>query len=174
MQSRAGIKLAMPAPTVIFRARYRAASLVISIAVVVLCSASSSAQLIRQRATAARTIRLSDTAQLHLVAHEGTQVLHEQGQASGTLRGSLTVVIDLGYTEATVTFSARSSSGTLKGHGVEEYYVSGKNGHFRGRMTVTGGSGAYAHASGSSLGTTGLIRRGRYEVQMTVNGELKA
>jgi hypothetical protein len=101
-------------------------------------------------------------------------VLHEQGQASGTLRGSLTVVIDLGYTEATVTFSARSSSGTLKGHGVEEYYVSGKNGHFRGRMTVTGGSGAYAHASGSSLGTTGLIRRGRYEVQMTVNGELKA
>lgn len=84
------------------------------------------------------------------------------------------MVISLGYTEATVTFTARSSSGTLKGHGVENYYVSGKNGHFKGRMSVTSGSGAYVHASGSSLETTGLIKRGRYEVHMTVNGELKA
>jgi hypothetical protein len=118
--------------------------------------------------------RLSDTAQLHLVAHQGTQVLREEGQASGTIRARLTVVIDLGYSEATVTFTARSSSGMLKGHGVVNYYVSGKNGHFRGRMSVAQGSGAYAHASGSSLETIGLIKRGRYEVHMTINGELKA
>lgn len=100
-------------------------------------------------------------------------MLREQGQASGTLRASLAVLINLGYTEATVTFSARSSSGTLKGRGIESYYVSGKNGHFSGRMRVTGGTGAYAHSSGSSLQTTGLIKRGHYEVQMTVNGNLK-
>lgn len=125
-------------------------------------------------AVTSRTIRLSDTALLHLVTHQGTQVLHEEGQASGTLRGQLTVTIDLGYTEATVIFSARSPSGTLKGRGVESYYVSGKNGHFVGRMSVTGGTGAYAHASGSKLETVGLIKRGHYEVHMTVNGELKA
>jgi len=130
--------------------------------------------LIRQRATTARVTHLSETAQLHLVAHQGTQVLHEEGQASGTLRGRLVVVINIGYTEATVTFTARSSAGTLSGRGVESYYVSGKIAHFSGRMSVTGGTGAYAHASGSRLQTTGLIKRAHYEVQMTVNGALKS
>ncbi len=100
-------------------------------------------------------------------------MLREEGQASGTLRGRLTVVIALGYTEATVTFTARSSIGTLTGRGVESYYVSGKSGHFKGHMSVTGGSDTYAHATGSSLETVGLITRGHYEVHMTVNGELR-
>jgi hypothetical protein len=84
------------------------------------------------------------------------------------------VVIDIGYTQATVTFTASSSVGTFTGRGVESYYVSGKNGHFNGRMAVTGGTGRYAHASGSSLQTTGLIKRAHYEVLMTVNGQLES
>jgi hypothetical protein len=130
-------------------------------------------EVIRQQATTTRTTHLSETAHLHLVAHQGTQTLQEEGQASGTLRGRLTAVINIGYTEATVTFTARSSAGTLSGRGVESYYVSGKNGHFIGRMSVTGGTRAYAHASGSSLQTVGLIKRGHYEVQMTISGELR-
>jgi hypothetical protein len=117
---------------------------------------------------------MREAANLHLVAHQGTQILHEVGQASGTLRGRLTVVIDIRYTEATVTFTATSSSGTFTGRGVESYYVSGKNGHFSGRMAVTGGTGRYAHASGSNLQTTGTITRAHYEVAMTVNGQLKS
>jgi hypothetical protein len=170
----------MPALTAILRARYRVVSVLIA-GLAVLGSTTLDARgsiirsgLIGHPATTARVIHLSETAQLHLVAHQGTQVLHEEGQASGTLRGRLTVVINIGYTEATVTFTARSSAGTLSGRGVESYYVSGKNGHFSGRMSVTGGSGAYAHASGSSLQTTGLIKRAHYEVQMTVNGALKS
>lgn len=169
----------MPALTATSRARYRVVS-VLAAALAVLGSMNLDArgsiirsELIGRRATTARVIHLSETAQLHLVAHQGTQVLHEEGQASGTLRGRLTVVINIGYTEATVTFTARSPAGTLSGRGVESYYVSGKTGHFSGRMGVTGGTGAYAHASGSSLQTAGLIKRARYEVQMTVNGALK-
>jgi hypothetical protein len=116
---------------------------------------------------------LKETANLHLVAHQGTKILHEEGQISGTLHGRLVVTITIGYTQATVSFTARSSAGTLTGRGVESYYVSGKNGHFNGRTAVTGGTGDYAHTPGSSLQTTGLIKRAHYEVLMTVNGQLK-
>lgn len=168
------IRAVMPALTAILRARYRIASLLVLGVLVGLGQTSSDAQPVLHRATAARSKYLSETAQLHLVSHQGTQVLHEEGQVSGTLRGRLTVVIDIGYTKATVTFTARSSSGTLAGRGVESYYVSGKNAHFGGRMRVTGGSGAYARSPGSSLQTTGLIKRSHYEVQMTVNGYLNS
>lgn len=166
----------MPPLTVTFRTRYRVLSLVVA-GLAALGNTSSDARgpiiWSAQRATTARAMHLSETAQLHLVAHQGTQILHEEGRVSGTLRGRLTVVIDIGYTEATVSFTARSSSGTLTGRGVESYYVSGKNGHFSGRTTVTNGTGAYAHASGSNLQTTGLIKRAHYEVLMTVDGQLK-
>lgn len=167
----------MPPLTVTLRARYRVVS-ILALGLVALGSASLAARgsIVRsvgQRAATAQVKHLSETAQLHLVAHQGTQVLREEGQASGTLRGRLTVVINIGYTEATVTFTARSSAGTLSGRGVESYYVSGKIAHFSGRMSVTGGTGAYAHASGSSLQTAGLIKRAHYEVQMTINGALK-
>lgn len=131
-------------------------------------------QFVSRRATLARTTDLKETATLHLVAHQGTQILHEEGQAAGTLRGKLTVVINIAYTTATVTFTARSSEGTLAGRGIESYFVSGKNGHFSGRMNITGGTGAYAHASASNLQTTGLIKRAHYEVVMTVDGALKS
>jgi hypothetical protein len=172
----------MPALTATRRARHGIVSLVIAGLVVLSTmssvrastTASTHSRLGQHRAATARTTYLNETADLHLVAHQGTQILHEEGQASGTLRGRLTTVLNIAYTQATVTFTARSSGGTLTGHGVESYYVSGKNGHFSGRMTITGGTGRYAHASASALQTTGLIKRAHYELLMTVNGKLKS
>lgn len=170
----------MSSLTATLRARNRVLSL-LAAGVAVYCNTGADARepiirngLIGQWATTARATYLSETAQLHLVAHQGTQILHEEGQVSGTLRGRLAVVIQIGYTEATVTFTARSSTGTLTGRGVESYYVSGKNGHFSGRTTVTKGTGAYAHASDSNLQTAGLIKRAHYEVLMTVDGRLRS
>ncbi len=125
-------------------------------------------------ALAARAMAIHETANMHLVSHRGTKILQEEGQASGTLHGRITATINIGYSEATVSFTARSSSGTLSGHGEESYYVSGKIGHFKGNVTVTGGTGLYAHAVGSSLRCTGLIKRVHYEAQMTVDGELRS
>jgi hypothetical protein len=172
----------MPALLATLRARHRltgmaVASLVALGAVMSNARALTSTNLrsgLPHGAASARTIYVRETANLHLVAHKGTQILHEEGQVLGTLRGRLTAVIDIGYTEATVTFTARSSAGTLSGRGVESYYVSGKTGHFTGRTTVTGGTGAYAHASGSALHTTGLIKRTHYEVMMTIDGGLRS
>jgi hypothetical protein len=173
----------MPALTATLRARHGFVSLVIA-GLAVLSSpmsggrasttASADSHLVQHRAATARTTYLSETANLHLVAHQGTQILHEEGQASGTLRGRLTAVLNIAYTQATVTFTARSSGGTLTGRGIESYYVSGKNGHFSGRMIITGGTGRYAHASASALQTTGLIKRAHYELTMTVSGQLKS
>jgi hypothetical protein len=173
----------MPALTATLRTRHGFVSLLIA-GLVVLSStmpggrasttASADSHLIQHRATTARTTYLSDTANLHLVAHQGTQILHEEGQASGTHRGQLTAVLNIAYTQATVTFTARFPGGTLTGRGIESYYVSGKNGHFSGHLTVTGGTGRYAHASTSVLQTTGLIKRAHYELRITVNGQLKS
>lgn len=126
------------------------------------------------RAATARTTYLSETVNLHLLSHQGSQILHEEGQASGALHGRLTVEINIAYTQATVTFTAHPPGGTFTGRGVESYYVSGKNGHFSGRMSVTGGTGTYAHAAASNLQTTGLIKRAHYEVVLTVDGALKS
>lgn len=173
----------MPAPPATLRVRHGFVGLVVA-GFVVLSNTMSGARAATtgnshrsaagHRAETARTTYLSETANLHLIAHQGTQILHEEGQASGALRGRLTVVINIAYTQATVTFTAHPPGGTFTGRGVESYYVSGKNGHFSGRMSVTGGTGTYAHASASNLQTTGLIKRAHYEVVMTVDGTLKS
>ncbi len=125
-------------------------------------------------AIATSPTNIHETARLHLVSHRGTKILQEEGYASGTLHGRITATIKIGYAEAIVTFTAQSSNGTLSGRGVESYYVYGKDGHFRGHMAVTGGTGHYAHVSGSTLQTTGLIKRPHYDAQMTVVGMLKS
>ncbi len=123
-------------------------------------------------ATAARTLYVSDTATLHLQSHQGTQILNEQGQAHGTLSGSLNIKIVLSYTQATVTFLANPSGGSLSGHGVESYYVAGGNGHFQGTMAITHGTGRYAHASAPSINLSGTIKRKHYEVLVKISGTL--
>lgn len=122
---------------------------------------------------AASTIVLNETAHLHLVGNQGVQLLREEGQASGTLRGPLSVTIHVGYMQATVTFTAHTNGGTLSGRGVESYYVSGKTGHFDGQMSVTRGSGTYAGASASDLHATGVIKQADYGVVMQVTGKLR-
>jgi len=124
-------------------------------------------------AVAAKTMTIKETGALHLVSHRGTKLLREEGQASGTLHGTLTAVVAISYTQATVTFTAHTAGGTLSGRGVESYYVAGKDGHFKGRMAVTGGTGIYAHASAPDLQTTGVIKRAHYEVLMEFTGGLK-
>jgi hypothetical protein len=125
------------------------------------------------RAVAARTLSLHEIAHLRLVSHQGTQILNEQGEASGTLRGKLTIQIHIAYTEAGVTFTANPNGGTLSGHGVESYYVGGNIGHFSGAIAITHGTGRYAHASASTLHISGEIERKHYTVFVTVTGQMK-
>jgi hypothetical protein len=120
----------------------------------------------------ARTITLHESSRLHLVSHQGTQLLNEQGTSSGTLTGPLSVKLRIYYTTATLTFTAYPKGGTFSGRGEGSYYVEGHIGHFKGTTTIIRGTGSYAHAAGN-LHATGLILRQHYELQFTVNGTMK-
>jgi hypothetical protein len=123
-------------------------------------------------ASAARTLSLHETAHLHLVSHQGTQILNEEGTSSGTLVGPLAVKITIYYTQVTITFTARPKGGTLSGRGEGSYYVEGHIGHFSGTTAIVKGTGTYAHASGS-LHVTGVILRKHYELLYQANGQLR-
>ena len=124
-------------------------------------------------AVASRVISVHDTAGLRLASHQGTQVLNERGTASGTLRGPLTIVIDLAGSSATVTFTVDASGGSISGKGQEAYHVSGSTGYLNGSLVVTHGTGRYAHASGLGLRLSGKIERHSYAVAVEVTGRLR-
>ncbi len=124
-------------------------------------------------ATDAGTISIHESGTLRLVSHQGTKILHEQGQTSGTFHANVTSNVNISYTQANVSFTITSSSGSVTGEGVESYYVSGKNGHFNGNVSITRGTGQFSHARASELHISGLIKRAHYELTLQVSGSLR-
>jgi hypothetical protein len=124
-------------------------------------------------ATAARQISVNETSHLRLVTHHGTQVLNEQGSSSGTPGGSLNVHISISYTQATISFTAYPSGGTLSGRGEASFYARGAIAHFQGTVSVTHGTGKYSHASARSLHIEGTLERERnYALNLKVTGSM--
>jgi hypothetical protein len=136
-------------------------------------SATSLAASSRTRATAARRLSVSEAASLHLTSHHGS-ILNEQGNATGTLRCPLTISLNVSYTTATISFSICSNDGTFSGSGKAQFYASGESAHFRGTVSISHGTGKYAHAAGSGLQIEGKIERRRnYALSVTVHGEMQ-
>lgn len=126
-----------------------------------------------RHAFAARTLYVNETSHLSLVSHHGTQVLNEHGSSSGAPGGALTIHVDIAYTQATITFTAYPSGGTLSGQGEATYYAEGPLAHFTGNVKVTHGSGRYAHASASNLKIEGKLERNRnYALYVRVTGQM--
>jgi hypothetical protein len=111
------------------------------------------------RAHAARTVNIDETARLHLVSRSGS-TLNERGTASGTLPGTVsarfkvTVVV---VTGSVTIYPRGGGSLTIKVLGVPQ--SAGTVAKFSGTLTVTGGSGRYAHARGSGTFTSTVNRR---------------
>lgn len=94
-----------------------------------------------------RTLRLAETARMHLVKKSGSQLL-ERGPASGTLSGSVTAQFRVGFgVSGTVTFKFARGTLTVT---VVGYLVSNQNGILKttGRINVERGTGRFAHAKG--------------------------
>jgi hypothetical protein len=127
----------------------------------------------RVLADSATATSIHETGTLHLVSHQGTKILHEQGQASGTFHGSLTANIKIAYTQATVSFTISPPGGSVSGEGVESYFVAGKNGHFSGTMYINRGTGRFSHVRSSAMHISGLIKRAHYELTLQVSGTLQ-
>lgn len=93
-----------------------------------------------------RALSVNDTGHLHLLKAFGS-VLMEEGAAAGTLPGLARVRLTVGST-VTASFSIRTSGGTIYGSGRAALHSSGRYASFGGSLSVSHGSGRFAHAHG--------------------------
>jgi hypothetical protein len=154
------------------RARMLATALLVALATSAIL-VSNAAGDAHTRAHTARTLNVTDTAHLHFLKESSSQLIDE-GAATGTLPGTVRVSFDLGVT-VSGTFTIYAHDGTIIGHGSgvlhksssqSDVYVS-----FGGTMTVSHGTGRYAHAHGTG-GFYGVIDRRNYSATIQTTGSL--
>ena len=123
-------------------------------------------------ARAARTITLNENGRLHLTSHHGFH-LDEQGTASGTIRGTIYIHLDVTSTNrVTAEVSIYPSGSSLTGYGTANYRSEGGEATFSGTMSISRGTGTYAHAHASNLGFSGTIQRSNDATTVHVSGPL--
>lgn len=99
-------------------------------------------------ARAARTVSVNDTGHLKRL-HASGEIFIEEGAVSGTLPGTAKVRLDVGE-QITASFTIRVDRGdSIVGTGRATPSSSARYTSFAGTLTVTGGTGRYAHAHGS-------------------------
>jgi hypothetical protein len=123
-------------------------------------------------AVAARTITLNENGNLHLTSHHGFH-LNEQGTASGTIRGSIYIHLYVSSTRrVTAEVNIYPSNSSLTGYGTANYRSNGGQANFSGTMSISRGTGAYAHAHASNLSFSGTIQRSNDATKVHVSGNL--
>ncbi|MGA9875643.1 MAG: autotransporter [Solirubrobacteraceae bacterium] len=120
-------------------------------------------------ARSARALDATDTGRLHYVKSSGSLLL-EEGTAQGTLPGSMRASCDLSAT-VSASFTIYTHGGTIKGHGTATPHGSGIYESFAGTLTITGGTGRYAHARGHA-GLYGTFDRRTYALTLQTTGSL--
>lgn len=123
-------------------------------------------------AWAARELNLQETGRLHSVGEPGTTFL-ERGSATGTfncsIAGRLTIV---SANKVIATFTVRPKGGSITGRGSARFQQQGASGYFGGTISITNGTGSYAHASGTNLGISGVISRETFALTVHVHGKI--
>jgi|SRR5271166_1067086 len=139
--------------------------LTVTVVAVALSSSSATGQA---PARTSRVLSGTDTAHLHLV-HSG-ELLLEEGPTSGSLAGHMRAELRIGPTY-TGSFAIYTSKGRISGNGKASPHGSGRYQSFAGTLTVTSGSGLYAHVHGLD-GLYGVFDRRTYAVVVTTTGRL--
>ena len=123
-------------------------------------------------AVTAREINLHETGHLHSVGEPGTTIV-EQGRATGTFNCSISVHLTIVSANlVTATFTVKPNGGSVTGKGSARFAQRGSNGYFGGTIAITRGTGSYAHASGTSIGISGVIDRETFALTVHVNGKI--
>jgi hypothetical protein len=120
-------------------------------------------------ARTARLLSIDDTGHLHLL-HASGEVLDEEGTVSGTLPGTVKVRMAVGA-NVTASFTIEARGGSIEGHGSAALHSSGKYSSFGGTLSVSHGSGTYAHAHGGG-GLYGVINRRTDALTVQTTGDL--
>jgi hypothetical protein len=116
-----------------------------------------------------RAVSVNDTGKLHLLKAFGAVML-EEGYATGTLPGQAKVRLVVG-SSVSATFTISPPGGTIYGSGRAALHSSGRYASFGGSLTVSRGTGRYAHARGSGR-LYGVIDRRTHAVTVQTVGRL--
>jgi hypothetical protein len=120
----------------------------------------------------ARAFSISDRGQLRLIRKHGF-TLYEQGTASGTIRGAITVTLKIvSSSSVTVAVTISPGGGSISGYGTGSYHKGETAASFSGSLSVSRGSGSYEHAKGSGLRFSGTIARSNDAIAVSVSGSL--
>jgi hypothetical protein len=124
-------------------------------------------------AVAARTQSFNINSTLHLVGRAG-HVLNEQGTFTGTQSGTIAIrFTSVTSTAGEATFVAYPSGGSVRGRTSTKGRVVGGKVYFAGSMTITGGTGRWAHASGRGLGFSGVVDRRNFHATTHMQGSIR-
>jgi hypothetical protein len=121
--------------------------------------------------TASRSIPVNERAQLRLNRRRA-MMLYESGTFAGTPGGSISVQIELSYTQVKIWFSSTPRGGALSGSGHAAFYAEGPIARFSGTVAVTHGTGSYAGARASALHISGALQRKTYAISLGVWGTM--
>jgi hypothetical protein len=123
-------------------------------------------------ATPASALYVKEIARLLPVGSVGTRV-KEKGHCAGTLNGAVSSNLVISGSHISGTFVLTTRNGRIDGH--TSATVVGQAAvpvvRFAGSLSVTGGSGSYARATGH-VSIKGTIRRRNYELLEEVAGTL--
>ncbi len=154
------------------RARISTAALALGAAATAAAFGTAGAGAAAPHATAARTLNLNDSANLHLENKHGL-VLKESGTAKGSLGGTLYLQLDVTSTRSvTAQVQVYPKGGSISGAAKASYHVAGATAAFSGTMTITKGSGTYSKAKASALKFSGTIQRSNDAVTVHVSGPM--
>ncbi len=154
------------------RERARAIRILAAVACVLCVAAPAWASRGAGAARSARVLSVRDEGHLHYVHSYGEEIIDE-GRASGTLPGSVRVHFTYdGEPTVGAKFEISGSGWSVRGHGSGR--LSNPNSttpSFRGSLTLSGGSGRYAHAHGSGE-MFGVYNRRSYALAVKTIGSL--
>jgi hypothetical protein len=123
-------------------------------------------------ARAARSVTVHDEAHLHLIRSSGS-LLIDEGRAAGTLPG--TVLLQFTYDGSPTVgarFTIRGAGWAIQARGQSKLSnPTSPSPSFSGSLTITGGSGRYAHAHGSGE-LYGVFYRRSYGLTVQAIGKL--
>jgi hypothetical protein len=155
------------------RSRISSAALVLGAVATAVVFGAGAAGAASPRATAARSLNLSDTAKLHLQNKKGL-VLKEVGTAKGTLGGELYLQLNVTSTRSvTAQVQVYPKKGeSISGNAKASYRVAGATATFSGTLAITKGEGKYSKAKASALKFSGTIQRSNDAVTVHVSGPM--
>jgi hypothetical protein len=121
-------------------------------------------------ALGSRVISLNESARLHLTSRHGF-TLNEQGSASGSVSGTMYVHLTIVSTSRVIAeVNFYPHGGSISGQASASYRRGSSTASFSGTLSITQGTGGYAHARGSGLSFSGTIRRSDEAIAVQVHG----